>query len=71
MEALSRADGLVAGESRVQVVVGDIGELPSAGIAVPIEKVSRARRATQATGVRPSRTLRLPRLAKLVVASSP
>jgi hypothetical protein len=71
MEALSRAGGLVLGESRVHVAVGDVGELPSAEVAVPIEKVNRARRARKATDIRPTKTPRLPRLGKDLVASAP
>lgn len=70
MQALSRAGGLVLGESRVQVVVGDVGELPSAGMAVQIEHVSRARKARKAIGIRLTKTLRLPRLGKEFVAPS-
>jgi hypothetical protein len=52
MEALSRAGGLVAGERRVQVAAGNVGELAPAAITVATEKVSEARTARRATGNR-------------------
>jgi hypothetical protein len=52
MDALSRAGGLVAVKCRVQVAVGNVGELAPAGIAVAIEKVSETRTARRATGNR-------------------
>ncbi len=56
MEALSRAVGLPLGESRVHVAEGEAGELAPAGIAAPVEKVNRARRASNATGDRITET---------------
>ncbi|MGP8223659.1 MAG: hypothetical protein ACLQQM_11685, partial [Acidimicrobiales bacterium] len=52
MEALSRAGGLVAGERRVQVAAGNVGELAPAAITVATKKVSEARTARRATGNR-------------------
>ena len=50
MEPLSRAGGLVTGERRVQLAVGNVGELAPAVITVATEKLSEARTARRATG---------------------
>jgi hypothetical protein len=52
MEPLSRAGGLVTGERRVQLAVGNVGELAPAVITVATEKLSEARTARRATGNR-------------------
>src|ERR1017187_8632508 len=52
MEAATRAEGLVAGESCVQLGAGNVGELAPTGIIVAIENVSEAMTARRATGNR-------------------